>query len=135
MDSAYKHAMRIQLAEIEEELAEIKALEEKQGYLPTMAYRATERNLQLLVEACIGIAKQTLKSLGKNVPAEARQVFEKLRAEGQDTSRIPWNKVVGMRNALVHDYLNIERERIIDIIRQNHHQSLIRFAKEKTEYS
>lgn len=38
------------------------------------------------------------------VPLEARQVFEKLKAEGQDHSNIPWNTVIGMRNALVHDY-------------------------------
>lgn len=131
MDTAYKLAMKAQIAEIAEELAEIQTLEAEQGYLPTMAYRAAERNLQLLVEACIGIAKQTLKSLGKNTPNEARQVFEKLKAEGQDHSQIPWNQVVGMRNALVHDYLNIDRERIIDIIRQGHHLALIRFAQEK----
>ncbi|NLY16085.1 MAG: DUF86 domain-containing protein [Gammaproteobacteria bacterium] len=36
---------------------------------------------------------------------EAWQVFAKLKAEGQDHSQIPWNQVVGMRNALVHDYI------------------------------
>lgn len=133
MDTAYKLAMKAQIAEIAEELAEIQTLEAEQGYLPTMAYRAAERNLQLLVEACIGIAKQTLKSLGKNTPNEARQVFEKLKAEGQDHSNIPWNKVVGMRNALVHDYLNIDRERIISVIRNNHHSELITFVREKIE--
>lgn len=131
MDTAYKLAMKAQIAEIAEELAEIQALEAEQGYMPTMAYRAAERNLQLLVEACIGIAKQTLKSLGRHTPPEARQVFAKLKAEGQDHSQVPWNQVVGMRNALVHDYLNIDRERIIDIIRQGHHLALIRFAQEK----
>lgn len=133
MDTAYKLAMKAQIAEIAEELAEIQALEAEQGYMPTMAYRAAERNLQLLVEACIGIAKQTLKSLGKHTPPEARQVFAKLKAEGQDHSQVPWNQVVGMRNALVHDYLNIDRERIIDIIRQGHYLALIRFAQEKLQ--
>ena len=133
MDTAYKLAMKAQITEIAEELAEIHALEAEQGYMPTMAYRAAERNLQLLAEACIGIAKQTLKSLGKHTPPEARQVFSKLKAEGQDHSQIPWNQVVGMRNALVHDYLNIDRERIIDIIRQGHYLALIRFAQEKLQ--
>ena len=133
MDTAYKLAMKAQITEIAEELAEIQALEAEQGYMPTMAYRAAERTLQLLVEACIGIAKQTLKSLGKHTPPEARQVFAKLKAEGQDHSQVPWNQVVGMRNALVHDYLNIDRERIIDIIRQGHHLALIRFAQEKLQ--
>lgn len=131
MNDSYKIAMQAQLAEIEEELAEIKKLYQRQGYMPNMAYRATERNLQLLVEACIGIAKQTLKNLNKNVPTDTRQVFEKLKAEGQDHSNIPWNKVIGMRNALVHDYLNIERDRIISIISEDHHLPLIQFAKEK----
>lgn len=99
--------------------------------MPTMAYRATERNLQLLVEACIGITKQTLKSLNKSIPTDTRQSFEKLKAEGQDNSDIPWNKVIGMRNALVHDYLNIDRERIISVIKNDHHLALIQFAKEK----
>lgn len=133
MDTAYKLAMKAQIAEIAEELAEIQALEAEQGYMPTMAYRAAERNLQLLVEACIGIAKQTLKSLGKHTPPEARQVFAKLKAEGQDHSQVPWNQVVGMRNALVHDYLNIDRERIISVIRNNHHSELITFVREKIE--
>lgn len=133
MDEVYKVAMRAQLAEIEEELTEIKELLTAQGYLSTMAYRATERNLQLLVEACIGIAKQTLKSLNKTAPADARHAFEKLKAEGLDNTNIPWNKVIGMRNALVHDYLNIERERIISVVQHNHYVGLIKFAKEKLE--
>lgn len=131
MDEMYKAAMRAQLAEITEELAEIKTLYQEKGYMPTMAYRATERNLQLLVEACIGITKQTLKSLNKSIPTDTRQSFEKLKAEGQDNSDIPWNKVIGMRNALVHDYLNIDRERIISVIKNDHHLALIQFAKEK----
>jgi len=131
MDEMYKAAMRAQLAEITEELAEIKTLYQEKGYMPTMAYRATERNLQLFVAACIGITKQTLKSLNKSIPTDTRQSFEKLKAEGQDNSDLPWNKVIGMRNALVHDYLNIDRERIISVIKNDHHLALIQFAKEK----
>lgn len=37
MDTAYKLAMKAQIAEIAEELAEIQALEAEQGYMPTMA--------------------------------------------------------------------------------------------------
>lgn len=132
MDEAYRLAMQEQIAELEEQLAEIEDIIQQQGYVSTLVYRAAERNLQLLVEACIGIAKHTLKCLGKQVPSEARQVFAKLKAEGQDDSDIPWQQVIGMRNALVHDYLNLDRERIIDVIRQGHYRSLIIFAQSKT---
>lgn len=125
--------MQEQIAELEEELQSIAEAIQQQGYASPIVYRAAERSLQLLIEACIGIAKQTLKSMNKRVPGEARQVFEKLKAEGQDHSDIPWGKVIGMRNALVHDYLNLDRARIIEIITQGHYKALISFAKAKVD--
>lgn len=128
MDNAYKCAMREQLAQLKEELQEIRDQLDQQGYLGSIAYRAAERNLQLLVEACIGIAKQSLKANGLEVPSDARQAFSKLRSKGLDPTQIPWVKVVGMRNALVHDYLNLEPERIVDVIQQRHYLQLFEFA-------
>lgn len=131
MDKFYAVAMQTQLAELEEELQEIATIIQQQGYANTIVYRAAERNLQLLIEACIGIAKQTLKGMNKQVPEEARRVFEKLKAVGQDHSEIPWHKVIGMRNALVHDYLNLDRARIIEVITEGYYKELFAFAREK----
>ncbi len=128
MDNAYRQAMQEQLAQLKEELQEIRGLITHQGYLSTLAYRAAERNLQLLVEACIGIAKQTLKSEGLEVPGDARQSFAKLKAHGLDTTGIPWPKVIGMRNALVHNYLNLEPERITEVIASGQYLALFDFA-------
>ena len=61
MEEAYKIAKREHLAQIEEEMNEIEALASANN-LSALAYRAAERNLQLLIEACIGIAKQVLKA-------------------------------------------------------------------------
>lgn len=128
MDDAYRFAMQEHLAELAEELQHIQDLLQQQDHMPTLVYRAAERNLQLLVEACIGIAKQKLKAIGKQVPSEARQTFEKLKAEGFDHSGIPWQQVVGMRNALVHDYLNLDRDRIAEVIISGKYKTLIEFA-------
>ncbi|GAB2798443.1 hypothetical protein GCM10027040_26410 [Halomonas shantousis] len=98
------------------------------GQLPPLLYRAAERNLQLLTETCIGIAKQTLKARDTAVPNDARQTFAKLQALGMDNSGTPWNRVVGLRNALVHDYLNLDADIVIGIIRQRHYQQLLDFA-------
>lgn len=131
MDESYRLAMQDQLAELEEELQEIRDELDKQDHIDRLTYRATERSLQLLVETCIGIAKQTLKSQGVHVPVEARKAFEKLKSQGQDNSDIAWPQVIGLRNALVHDYLNLDRERIIEIVKTNRYRALIEYAKDK----
>lgn len=72
--------------------------------------RAAERSLQVLIEACIGMAKHWLKSENKSLPLDAYESFNKL-AELQKISLTDleqWRKVIGMRNALVHDYLTID---------------------------
>jgi uncharacterized protein YutE (UPF0331/DUF86 family) len=98
-----------------------------------LLHRAAERNLQLLTEACIGIAKQRLKSLGSVVPSDARKAFEKLRSLGYDDSDIPWNKVIGLRNALVHDYLNLDDAIVADIIRRKEYRQLLELAGKQLE--
>ena len=128
MDNLYKNAMLEQLRQLQEELSEIQTMLVDQGYLSSIAYRAAERNLQLLVEACIGITKQTLKAKGLEVPSDARQSFAKLKSLGLDPTDIPWTKVVGMRNALVHDYLNLDPERISEVIANGHYLKLFEFA-------
>ena len=133
MDELYKSAMREQLRQLQEELLEIQTMLTDKGYLSSIAYRAAERNLQLLVEACIGITKQTLKAQGLEVPSDARQSFAKLKSLGLDPTDIPWTKVVGMRNALVHDYLNLDPERISEVIANGHYLKLFEFAFERID--
>ena len=100
--------MAEELDEIGRQLAE--------GPRTQILYRATERSLRLLVAACIGIAKQTLKGRGVQVPSDARQVFSILDALGLDPTGADWNRIVGMRNVLVHDDLNLSPERITEVV-------------------
>ncbi|MBZ9539602.1 DUF86 domain-containing protein [Modicisalibacter tunisiensis] len=129
METEYINAMREHLATLAEELALLHQAATAPDGLNALLYRAAERNLQLLTEACIGIAKQRLKSLGVVVPSDARQTFSKLKSLGHDDSGIPWNKVIGLRNALVHDYLNLDAEIVETIIRRRDYQNLVDFAE------
>jgi uncharacterized protein YutE (UPF0331/DUF86 family) len=128
MDSFYRDAMAEQVTGLEEELTDIRQLLSS-GEPSLLIYRATERSLQLLIEACIGIAKQTLKAKSKQVPSDARQVFIKLAALGLDKSDIDWNRIIGMRNALVHDYLNLDPKRVTAVIRDGQYLELLSFAR------
>ncbi|MBB3229735.1 HepT-like ribonuclease domain-containing protein [Halomonas stenophila] len=74
-----------------------------------------------------------LKSLGMVVPSDARQAFTKLQSLGHDSSGTPWNKVIGLRNALVHDYPNLDAEIVKGIIRQRDYRSLLAFAHEQLQ--
>jgi len=79
--------------------------------------KGAERLLQTLVEACIGVSKHWLKQQNKVLPTDAYSVFEKL----MELQLIPiedaqeWQRIIGMRNAIVHDYLNLD-EKIIRAI-------------------
>ena len=74
-----------------------------------MAYDATLRNLELLGEA-------------------ARHVPDEVRALAPD---IPWRRIVGVRNILIHGYLGIDNDIVWDIARNG--IAPLRKALEKLE--
>ncbi len=98
-------------------------------------YYAIERLLQILVAACIGISKHWLKFAGKSVPNEAYQAFELLVRFGfLPESELPtWKKIIGLRNALVHDYLNLDRAVVLSILRKKQYLQLKQFIQQTSD--
>jgi uncharacterized protein YutE (UPF0331/DUF86 family)/predicted nucleotidyltransferase len=127
LDRFYAASIKEHLVELKEQLQELEHIL-TQRPLSAIEYRALERNLQLLVEACIGLAKRVLKGHGCIPPSEARKAFEKLAAKGLDNSTIEWTKVIGMRNAIVHDYLDIDAARITTVLKNRDYLKLFEFA-------
>ena len=97
--------------------------------LSTFEYRAAERSLQVSIEAAIGVAKHWAKSLAGTSPSDAYSAFE-LLSQYQHLSLEElgnWRKVIGLRNALVHDYLNIDPSIVRSVISQGYYQQFFEF--------
>ena len=104
--------------------------------LSNLEYRAAERTLQVSIEACIGVAKHWAKALASHTPQDAYQAFEILAQRGElsPDTLIGWRKIIGLRNALVHDYLNIDPEIIRSVIAQGYSDQLFTFADQGLDW-
>jgi len=128
MDNTYLFSMQEHLAELKSELQGLSDIMQQRD-LSRYEYRASERTLQVLIEACIGIAKHWVYTLNKTAPADAYSAFETLSQQGViNMDDVAWRKIIGMRNALVHDYLNIEPDIIRAVIKNTRYKSLFNFA-------
>ena len=134
LDNAYITSLSLSLSQYQDEFGELRQLLSQRS-LSNLEYRAAERILQISIEACIGIAKHWAKALAGYSPQDAYQAFEILCQRGaQPADELnDWRKVIGLRNALVHDYLNIDHEIIRSVIFQGYSDRLFVFAEQGLE--
>lgn len=90
--------------------------------------KVAERTLQVLIEACIGIAKHWVKAKRGTAPPDAYKGFEALSQEGTGVDLELWRSIIGLRNALVHDYLNVDAEVIRRVIQEQRYLELLAFG-------
>lgn len=135
LNNAYIKSLRLSLSQYQAEFGELRQLLSQRS-LSNLEYRAAERTLQVSIEACIGIAKHWAKALAGYSPQDAYQAFEILCQRGaQPADELnDWRKVIGLRNALVHDYLNIDHEIIRSVISQGYSDRLFVFAERGLEW-
>jgi uncharacterized protein YutE (UPF0331/DUF86 family) len=89
------------------------------GTLSELEWNGLEHALQLLVENSIGKAKHLLRLSGTTpAPINAYDAFAALYDAGifTETEVDIWAKAIGMRNALVHEYLKVDRELIREVL-------------------
>ncbi len=99
---------------------------EQQGLLHT---------LQVLIENSIGKAKHVLKFLEISVPVSAYDAFEILHINKKISLRQfnQWKEIIGLRNNIVHAYMNIDMHLIFEVIKNNDYEIIIDFLKHPFE--
>lgn len=82
------------------------------------------------------MAKHWARALAGHTTQDAYQAFEILAQRGElfpDTLS-GWRKIIGLRNALVHDYLNIDPEIIRSVIGQGYSDQLFTFGNQGLDW-
>ncbi len=85
--------------------------------------------IQVLVENAIGKAKQLLKTAGKQVPLSAYDSFLGLAELGivKTSDLTAWNAAIGLRNRIVHDYMNIDMFRVMELVKNEQYRFITEF--------
>ena len=107
----------------------IKKLSELRRENPTLdKYRrswkdkdSAERNLQKVIEAIIDLGKMLISDKKLREPSNNREVFQILEEEGLFPSELMLliDKMIGMRNVLVHSYNRIDDLIIYGVLKKN----------------
>ena len=107
-----------------------------EGTLSALEWNGLEHALQLLVENAIGKAKHVLRLSGATVPpVSAYDTFAALHDAGicSEAEVDIWGKAIGMRNAIVHEYLNVDRDLIRAVLDSGAYRHVTDFLEQPFE--
>jgi len=99
------------------------------GSLSRLEQNGVLHAIQVLVENAIGKAKQVLKVAGKQVPLSAYDSFICLEELGvvKNINLSEWNAAIGLRNRIVHDYMNIDMLRVLELVKKEQYRFITDF--------
>jgi uncharacterized protein YutE (UPF0331/DUF86 family) len=91
--------------------------------------------LEILIENSIGKARHLLKATGEPVPVSAYDAFASLIRIGKSSTEEVqrWYSAIGIRNRIVHDYMNLNMELILNLVTTEGYQFIVEFLKAPIE--
>lgn len=91
--------------------------------------------LQVLIENAIGKAKHLLKAKQQVIPVSASDVFQLLQQLNliSAVEKRQWDKTIGFRNTVVHEYMNVSEDIVFAIIRNQEYQFTLNFLNKPFE--
>lgn len=84
-------------------------------------YGSTERFFQLAIETTIDIGNHIVADMNLGNVQWSSDIASILHEKGYLTIEIreTWIKMIGFRNLLVHDYLDIDRKKVYEVLQNN----------------
>jgi uncharacterized protein YutE (UPF0331/DUF86 family) len=101
----------------------------QQQMLSALEQAGVMHALQVLTENAIGKAKVWIKQRQLPVPVSAYDAFAQLHREKiNDDEALPnWTAAIGLRNRIVHDYLNVNKTIIESLVKERKYQLQVQF--------
>ena len=99
------------------------------GSLSRLEQNGVLHALQVLVENAIGKAKHLIKAACEPVPVSADDSFRVLaRILGLSSQELEqWNAIIGLRNRIVHDYMNLDMRRVLQVVESGGYTFVVDF--------
>jgi uncharacterized protein YutE (UPF0331/DUF86 family) len=97
---------------------------------------SAQRSMQVLVESVIGLSKHVCKKAGKQTlgSAYANAIKALELIAGQPIKPEQLQGAIGMRNAIVHDYLNLDWKLLEQVLKESLFMDLLPFIKACASY-
>ena len=86
-------------------------------------------SIQVIIENAIGKSKHILKMRGYSIPVSAYDSFELLALNRHITKSDldTWRKIIGLRNSIVHEYMDVNMDVVFDVIEHQYYQFVLDF--------
>lgn len=100
--------------------------------------RAVKNSMQVIIENSIGKAKRTLKQYNcPIIPQRGSDAFEFMYETGliDDDTYATMKSAIGLRNAMIHDYMNFNDSILFNVVKGKKYLSIINFLEEDVNYS
>src|SRR5688572_10383210 len=91
---------------------------EKQFLADEMSQAAAERNVQVAIQSVLDICNHAVADMKLEVPDEEKQAFQILASHKMIPARLAktLTSMAGMRNVLVHEYLEVDHARLYAVM-------------------
>ena len=132
-----RHVVRARIGKIREYvtlLRKIRRLADEARFVKDpLIHGNAERYLQLAIQGVLDISNHVVADMGLSLPTDNKEMFDLLAKRRIVSSRLAKKLVsmAGFRNILVHEYLEIDRRRVYQVL-TNELQDFDRFIRAVT---
>ena len=120
-----RYVVQARIAKIREYVALLRQIrsmtDERRFASDPLTYGNGERYLQLAIQSVLDISNHVVADLGLGLPADSKELFVLLAKRKIVYTRLAkkLTSVAGFRNLLVHEYLEIDRHRVYQVLRDD----------------